>query len=110
MVKLGTIKDTINQHKKTKYMSTTVTLPKGITRFTYDNTSFDGFRVLIQSKGTQFRQYYSVKAYGSVARARKAAIYANKAARVHLAAAKLRHGKHMKTTIKRVKEILKPVI
>ena len=37
------------------------TLPKGITRFTYENTSFQGYRVNFSVAGHAFCKYFSEK-------------------------------------------------
>lgn len=46
---------------------------KNLTRFTYENTAFQGWRVCISRNGKTFVKYFSDKRYGSEDEARIAA-------------------------------------
>ena len=46
---------------------------KNLTRFTYDTTAFQGWRLTLERKGTTFTKYFSDKKYGSERKALKAA-------------------------------------
>lgn len=46
---------------------------KNLTRFTYENTAFQGWRVCISRNGKTFVKYFSDKRYGSEEAARDAA-------------------------------------
>lgn len=37
---------------------------KNLTRFTYDTTAFEGWRLCVSRAGTTFTKYFSDKAYG----------------------------------------------
>lgn len=46
---------------------------KNLTRFTYENTAFQGWRICISRNGKTFVKYFSDKRYGSEEAARTAA-------------------------------------
>lgn len=46
---------------------------KNLTRFTYENTAFQGWRVCVSRNGKTFVKYFSDKRYGSEEEARTAA-------------------------------------
>jgi hypothetical protein len=46
---------------------------KNLTRFTYETTAFQGWRVSIGRKGTVFTKYFSEKKYGGPLKAKRAA-------------------------------------
>ena len=94
-----------NQPIKNKNMNTK-TLPKGLTRFTYETTSFQGYRVCLQSKGLKVCKYYSDKDYKGEATARRIAEDKLKQLRTLFASARTRYGKHTKATAKKVKAIV----
>jgi len=80
----------------------------GLTRFTYESTSFQGYRVSVTHKGENFTKYFSDKAHGGEDKAYLAAKMAIEKARAYLSSAKLnkRTGKHTKATVTRVNGIL----
>ena len=46
---------------------------KNLTRFTYETTAFQGWRLNIYKRGTTFEKYFSDKKYGGQRKALKAA-------------------------------------
>ena len=46
---------------------------KNLTRFTYETTAFQGWRVCIGRKGAAFTKYFSDKKYGGPLKAKRAA-------------------------------------
>lgn len=46
---------------------------KNLTRFTYETTAFQGWRLCLSRSGTTFTKYFSDKKYGSERKALKAA-------------------------------------
>jgi hypothetical protein len=45
---------------------------KNLTRFTYDTTAFQGWRLSLSKRGTAFEKYFSDKKYGGQRKALKA--------------------------------------
>ncbi len=58
---------------KSKHIHTTMT-QRNITRYTYETTSFQGWRLSICRKWNQFTRYFSDKQYGSEQAAFEAAL------------------------------------
>jgi len=54
---------------------------KNITRYTYEDTAFKGWRVCITKHGYRFEKYFSDKKHGGKVKAQKAAITYKKAVR-----------------------------
>jgi len=79
---------------------------KNISRYTYENSGFNGFRVCKSFLGESFQKYYSVKEYGSVTKARQAAIRGRDNLISFLSQVRLRNGKLTKADIARCKEAL----
>ena len=77
-----------------------------LTRFTYETTAFQGWRVCISRKGTTFTKYYSDKQYRGPAKALLAASIDLDAIKNLLDCRQLIKGKLTKTTIKKVDNIL----
>ena len=73
---------------------------KNLTRFTYDTTAFQGWRLSLSKRGTTFTKYYSDKQHGGQRKALKAA----KTALAELK--ELLDGKLSKTTISKAKKLL----
>ena len=46
---------------------------KNLTRYTYDTTAFQGWRLCLSKRGTTFTKYYSDKQHGGQRKALKAA-------------------------------------
>lgn len=82
---------------------------KNLTRFTYETTAFQGWRLCLSRLGTTFTKYFSDKKYGSERKALKAA----EAARTELAElldnSRKINGKLSQTTINKAKKLLKNV-
>jgi len=76
--------------------------PRGISRYTYTNSDFQGYRLTISSRGDKFIKYFSDKKYKSKESAFKAAKKANTKIRGILANAKPFKKKNTKATVKQV--------
>jgi hypothetical protein len=80
---------------------------KNITRFTYETTAFQGWRLCLSRSGTTFTKYFSDKKYGG----ERKALLASETARTDLAnlldAARKVNGKLNQTTINKAKKLLK---
>lgn len=80
---------------------------KNLTRFTYETTAFEGWRLCVSRAGTTFTKYFSDKLYGS---GRKSLMAAEK---TRLKLLKLIdnsrrvNGKLSKSTVQKAQEILK---
>ena len=79
---------------------------KNLTRFTYDTTAFQGWRLSIQKRGTVFERYFSDKKYGGNRKALKAASGALAELKEQLDGTRLVDGKLSKTTISKAKRLL----
>ena len=79
---------------------------KNLTRFTYDTTGFQGWRLCLSKTGTTFTKYFSDKKYGSERKALKAAEDALKQLKHLLDSSRLVDGKLSKTTISKAKKLL----
>ena len=79
---------------------------KNLTRFTYDTTAFQGWRLSIQKRGTVFERYFSDKKYGGNRKALKAANTARTELKELLDGSRLVNGKLSKTTISKAKKLL----
>ncbi|MBK1791769.1 hypothetical protein [Persicirhabdus sediminis] len=80
---------------------------KNLTRFTYETTAFQGWRLNISRAGTSFTKYYSDKKYGSGAKSLKAAETALKDLKNLLDNSRRVKNKLSKTTITKAEKILK---
>jgi len=80
---------------------------KNLTRFTYETTSFQGWRMNISRSGTTFTKYFSDKKYGSERKALKAAEEALNAIKEMIDNSRKVNGKLSKTTVNKVKKLLK---
>lgn len=80
---------------------------KNLTRFTYETTAFQGWRLCLSRSGTTFTKYFSDKKYGGERKALKA----SEAARTELAElldnSRKVNGKLSQTTINKAKKLLK---
>ena len=79
---------------------------KNLTRFTYDTTGFQGWRLCLSKTGTTFTKYFSDKKYGSERKALKAADDALKQLRDLLDSSRLVNGKLSKAAIAKAKKLL----
>lgn len=80
---------------------------KNLTRFTYETTSFQGWRMNISRSGTTFTKYFSDKKYGGERKALKAADDALQNIKDLVEKSRKVNGKLSKTTENKVKKILK---
>ena len=80
---------------------------KNLTRFTYETTSFQGWRMNISRSGTTFTKYFSDKKYGSERKALKAAEAALQGIKDLVDNSRKVNGKLSKTTVNKVTKMLK---
>jgi hypothetical protein len=81
---------------------------KNLTRFTYENSAFLGWRLYITRKGKSFVKYFSDKQYGGPKESLAAAEAALTELKDVLGKAKLVDGQFSDTTVKKGLKILKP--
>jgi hypothetical protein len=79
---------------------------KNLTRFTYETTAFQGWRLNIYKRGTTFEKYFSDKKYGGERKALKAADIARTELIELLDSSRLVNGKLSKTAIGKAKKLL----
>ena len=80
---------------------------KNLTRFTYETTAFQGWRLSLSRSGTTFTKYFSDKKYGSERKALKAAEEALKDLKELVEGARKVNGKLSKTTVTKAQKLLK---
>jgi len=80
---------------------------KNLTRFTYETTAFQGWRMCLSRSGTTFTKYFSDKKYGGGRKALKAAEEALKQIKDVIESSRKVNGKLSKTTQNKVSKILK---
>ncbi|PQJ27441.1 hypothetical protein [Rubritalea profundi] len=79
---------------------------KNLTRFTYETTAFQGWRLCLARAGTTFTKYFSDKKYGGVRKSSKAADVALKELKELVDSSRRVDGKLSKTTLAKAKKIL----
>jgi hypothetical protein len=79
---------------------------KNLTRFTYETTAFQGWRLNIYKRGTTFEKYFSDKKYGGQRKALKAADTARTELIELLDSSRLVNGKLSKTAIGKAQGLL----
>lgn len=79
---------------------------KNLTRFTYENSAFEGWRLSLSRKGASFVKYFSDKQHGGGRKSFQAAKAALDALKEILDNAKLVEGKHTAKTIEKAKKML----
>lgn len=89
------------------YPMSNYTSKRNLTRFTYDNSAFLGWRLNITRKGKSFVKYFSDKQYGGPKEALAAAEAALTELKDVLGKAKLVNGTHSDSTLKKGSKILK---
>ncbi len=82
---------------------------KNLTRFTYDMSAFQGWRLNLSRKSTTFTKYFSDKKYGSERKALKAADAALTEVKDIIDNSRLVKNKLTKSTIAKVKKALEAV-
>ena len=80
---------------------------KNLTRFTYETTAFQGWRLCLSRAGTTFTKYFSDKKYGGERKALKAADGALGELKELLEKSRKVNGKLSKTTINNAQKLLK---
>ncbi len=80
---------------------------KNLTRFTYETTAFQGWRLSLSRTGTTFTKYFSDKKYGGERKALKAADATLKELRDLLDNSRRVNGKLSKATIAKAQKLLK---
>ncbi len=80
---------------------------KNLTRFTYETTAFQGWRLCLSRTGTTFTKYFSDKKYGSERKALKAAETARTELAELLDGSRKVNGKLSQTTTKKAQKLLK---
>jgi hypothetical protein len=85
---------------------TTMKSIKNLTRFDYETTAFQGWRLGVCNKGAKFSKYFSDKRHGGGKKSFAAAKAALAELRELLATAKLVDGKHTAKTIEKATKLL----
>jgi hypothetical protein len=79
---------------------------KNLTRFTYETSAFQGWRLSVSSKGANFTKYFSDKQHGGEEKAFAVAQAALESLRELLGKAKLADGKHTEKTVEKGTKLL----
>ncbi|MGJ8696161.1 MAG: hypothetical protein ACSHYF_07570 [Verrucomicrobiaceae bacterium] len=79
---------------------------KNLTRFTYENAAFEGWRLCLSRAGTTFTRYFSDKAYGGPRKSLTAAESAKEALVKLVDNSRRVNGKLSKTTIQKGQKLL----
>ena len=80
---------------------------KNLTRFTYETTAFQGWRLCLSRTGTTFTKYFSDKKYGSERKALKAAEDSMKDLKDLLDKSRKVNNKLSKSTVTKAHKLLK---
>lgn len=80
---------------------------RNLTRFTYENSAFEGWRLCISKAGQTFTRYFSDRKLGGARKSLKIAEAALLEVKSMLKGAKIVNGKLSQTTISRVEKFLK---
>ena len=83
---------------------------KNLTRFDYENSAFEGWRLCITQKGATFVRYFPDKKLGGPKKSLAVAEKALAELKDLLKGAKLMDGKHSATTIKKAQKLLKDAV
>ncbi|MFM2241990.1 MAG: hypothetical protein RLZ97_845 [Verrucomicrobiota bacterium] len=79
---------------------------RNLTRFTYENTAFQGWRLCISRNGSTFTKYFSDKAYGGGKKSLEAAEAALNNIKDTITKSRKVDGKLSDTTLRKVEKIL----
>lgn len=82
---------------------------KNLTRFTYETTAFQGWRLCLSRSGTTFTKYFSDKKYGGERKALKTAEATRTELSELLDGSRKVNGKLSQTTINKATKLLKNV-
>jgi len=80
---------------------------KNLTRFTYETTAFQGWRLCLSRTGSTFTKYFSDKKYGGERKALKAAETTRNELAELLDSSRRVNGKLSQTTTKKAQKLLK---
>lgn len=83
---------------------------RNLTRFTYENSAFEGWRLCISRAGTTFTRYFPDRKLGGARKALKAAETALEEVKTILDGAKRVNGKLTPTSIRKVEKALKNAV
>lgn len=79
---------------------------KNLTRFTYEKSAFEGWRLSLSRKGSTFTKYFSDKKFGTGKKSLAAAENTLAELKTLLEASKLVNGKLTATTVKKAEKLL----
>jgi hypothetical protein len=79
---------------------------KNLTRFTYETSAFEGWRLCVTKTGTTFTRYFPDKKFGSGKKSLVAAEKTLKELRALIDSSKLVNGKLSSTTVKKAQKLL----
>lgn len=88
-------------------MSAPMKSQKNLTRFTYETTAFQGWRLSLSRSGTTFTKYFSDKKYGGERKSLKASETTRDELNKLLTDARKVNGKLSQTTINKANRLLK---
>ena len=80
---------------------------KNLTRFTYETTAFQGWRLCLSRAGSTFTKYYSDKKYGSAKKSLAAAEGALEEIKKMVDNSRRVNGKLSQSTIRKAQKLLK---
>ncbi|MGJ8633569.1 MAG: hypothetical protein ACSHX7_06590 [Luteolibacter sp.] len=80
---------------------------KNLTRFTYENAAFEGWRLCISRSGTTFTKYFPDKKFGGSRKSLEAAEFILSSLKEILAGAKRINGKLSPAVVKKCEALLK---
>ena len=83
---------------------------KNLTRFTYENAAFEGWRLCLSKTGTTFTRYFPDKKFGGQKQSLAAAETALAELKTIIAGSKLVEGKLPPATIKKAEKLLKDAV
>ena len=83
---------------------------KNLTRFTYETTAFEGWRLTIAKTGTTFTRYFPDKKFGNAKKSLAAAEKTLAELKALLDGAKRVDGKLSPTTIRKAEKLLKDAV
>jgi len=83
---------------------------RNLTRFTYENAAFEGWRLCISRSGTTFTRYFPDRKFGGARKALKAAEATLVEVKAMLDGAKRVNGKLQPSAVRNVEKVLKKAI
>lgn len=82
---------------------------RNLTRFTYENTAFQGWRLCISRGGATFTKYFSDKHFGGGKKALEAAEKVLQEIKDTISRSRMIQGKLSDTTVRKIERILEKV-